>query len=59
MRDEKKHQGAVDESSTEQQFHISDTIYCVVWKIWNHIPSASGSYSRLAVRQNTGGFENF
>ena len=27
--------------------------------MWNHTPSASGSDGRLAVRQNTGRFENF
>ena len=52
------HHGAVDESSSEQQSRKSDAIIFAVLKIWSHTPSASGSYGRQAVRQNTGRFGN-
>ena len=51
MEDEKNHHGALDKSSSEQQFHKSDVITFVVWKIWSHTPSATGSYGRPAGRQ--------
>ena len=46
LKDEKKHHGAVEQSSLEQQFHKLDTITFVVLKMWSHTPSASGSYGR-------------
>ena len=46
LEDEKKLHGTVDESLSEQQFHKSDAITFVVWKIWSHTPTASGSYGR-------------
>ena len=48
----------MEKSSVEQQFRKSDAVSFVVWTIWNHTPSASGFYSRLAVRQNSGRFQN-
>ena len=52
VKDEKKLHGAVDESSSKQQFRTLDTITFVVRKIWSHTPSASGSYGRQAGRQS-------
>ena len=54
-----KRNSMVQWTSSEQQFCKLDTITFVVLKIWNHIPSASGSYGRQAVRQNKGRFEKF
>ena len=51
MEDEKNHHGALDKPSSEQQFRKSDVITFVVWKIWSHTPSATGSYGRQAGRQ--------
>ena len=48
MKDEKEHHGAVDEPSSEQQFHKSTFVVC---KVWSHTPSASESYGRPAGRQ--------
>ena len=39
----KEDQGAVDESSLEQQFCKLDTITIVVGQIWSHMFSTSGS----------------
>ena len=51
MNDEKKVNGAVDKSSSEQRFHESDAISYAVWKIWSRTPSGTGSYGRQAGRQ--------
>ena len=53
MRDESKDHGAVDESSSEQQIHESADYILIVRKNWSPRPSATGSYSRLAVRRTT------
>ena len=52
LKDENKHYGAVDESSSEQQFRKSYTITFVVSKICSHTPSVSGSYGRQSDRQS-------
>ena len=46
-------------SSMEQQFHKSDVIAFLCVQIWSYIPSASESYSRSTVRQNSDGFKFF
>ena len=63
VKDEKKLHGAVDKSSSEQQFCKLDTITFIVQKIWSHTHSAGGSYgrqsNRQAVRRHKGRFEKF
>jgi len=51
-KDKRKDHGAVDIPFSEQQFHKLDTITFLVWKIWSHSISATGSYGRLVGRRN-------
>ena len=55
MTERKKHHGIVDESSSEQQFRNWTQSPLLCEKFGAIVtPSASGSYGRKAVRQNTG-----
>ena len=46
--DKKKHHGAMDKCSSEQQCCKSNMIIFAVEKFWSHTPSAIGSYGMLA-----------
>ena len=58
MKDERNHYGAMDKSLSEQQVCVSMSMFCTGRKNWLYPPTASGSYSRQAVRRNVGGFQN-
>ena len=51
MKDKRKHHGAVDKRSSEQQFRKSDAITVIVLKNWSPSHSGTGSYGRQAVWQ--------
>ena len=51
MKVKRKHHGAVEKRSSEQQFRSFNTIMFVVWKIWSHTTSATKSFDRLAGSQ--------
>jgi len=51
-----KHHGTVNESSLEQQIHVTMDYTFVVIKNWICNPSTTGFYGRLADRQNSAKF---
>ena len=55
----KNHHGTVGKLSSEQQFHKSNGITFAVLNFWSCTPSATGSYVRLAGRQNPGDIRDF
>ena len=59
----KNHHGAVDKSSSEQQFRKWEGITFAVLNFWSHTPSGTQSYGRpagwQAGRQNPGDFRIF
>ena len=60
MKDEENHQGAVNQSFSEQQIRIVDANYILCEENWTRTRSGTGSYGRQAGgRQNTGEFGNF
>ena len=50
IKDKRKHHGAVDKRSLEQQFHKSDAITFIVWINWSPSHSGTRSYSRPSGR---------
>ena len=48
MKDKRNRHGIVGKSSSEQQFHKSNTITFAVLNFWSCTPSATKSYVRLA-----------
>ena len=46
MTVKKKLDGAVDESSVDQDFHKLGATVHNLWKIWRPAPSGTGSYGR-------------
>ena len=52
MKDKRKHHGAVDKRSLEQQFRKSGVITYIVGKNWSPSHSGTGSYGRLLGRRN-------
>ena len=61
MKDEGNHQGAVDESFSEQRIRIVDANYILCEKNWTHIRSGTAGVLRQVAdgRRNTGEFGNF
>ena len=58
INDQRTSYGAEDKCFSLQQIHVLTAITFLVRKIWTHTPNASRSYSSLAARRNTGGFQN-
>ena len=57
MKDKRNRYGAVHVGkSSSEHFRKSTAITFIMQNFWNPTPSATGSYGRLAGRQNTGEF---
>ena len=54
MMVKRKLDGAMDESSVDQDIHKSNAIVHNLWKIWRSAPCGTGSYSRQAGKWNFG-----
>ena len=59
MMVKRKLDGAVDESSVDQQIYKSDATVHILGRIWRLTPSGTGSYGRQAVRPNLDEIQKF